>query len=86
MHLNCSTTLKTYFCTRCLTHFNYERYLTQHLDKCPNKVKEGNLIDSLKITGGYYKEIRRRFITKQMTYLKKLELELRESNQADTNN
>ena len=47
MHLNCITTLQTYFCTRCLTHFNYECYIPQHLDKCPNKVKEGNLIDLL---------------------------------------
>ena len=86
MYTNCSTNNKTYFCTRCLTHFNYERYLKQHFDKCPNMVKEGNLIDSLKITGGYYKEIRRRFITKQLSYKKKFEAELSETTQADPKN
>jgi hypothetical protein len=55
------------------------------LDKCPNKVKEGNLIDSLKITGGFYKEIRRRYLSKQVTYLKKLEAELSESDKTDNN-
>ena len=83
MYYNCSTSNKTNFCTRCLTHFNHDRYLKQHSDKCPNKVQEGNLIDSLKITGGYYKEIRRRMITRQLTLMKKLEAELSQSNRAD---
>jgi hypothetical protein len=49
-------------------------------------VVEGNLIDSLKITGGFYKEIRRRFLSKHVTYLKKLEAELNKSLQVDQNN
>jgi len=56
------------------------------LDKCPNKVKEGNLIDSLKIIGGFHKEIRRRFLSKNVTYLKKLEAELRKCDETDKNN
>jgi len=40
---------------------------------CPNKVKEGNLIDSLKFTGGYSQEIRRRFAGKTIKYAKKLQ-------------
>jgi hypothetical protein len=72
----CSNDFKTYFCTRCLNHFNHERYLKQHADKCKNEIKEGNLIDTLKITGGFSKEIRHRFLSKHVVYLKKLESEL----------
>ena len=42
---------------------------------CPNKVKKGNLIDSLKFTGGYSQEIRRRFAGKISRYAKKLQAE-----------
>ena len=40
---------------------------------------EGNLIDQLKTTGGYSKEIRRRYICKTIRLAKKLEEELESS-------
>ena len=49
-------------CTRCLCHFNYKRTIQDHLPRCLNEVRIGNLIDQLKISGGYWKEQRRRRI------------------------
>ena len=72
----CSIDYKTFFCTRCLTHFNHERFLKQHADKCPNIVKEGNLIDSLNSTGGYSKEIKRRYVNKTINLAKLFEAEM----------
>ena len=69
---------KTYFCTRCLAHFNHERCLKLHVNMCPNQIEPGNLIDALKSTGGYSKEIRRRWLEKAITYNKKWESELME--------
>lgn len=69
---------KTYFCTRCLTHFNHERYLKIHENMCPNQIEPGNLIDALKTTGGYSREIRRRWLEKAIRYNKKWESELME--------
>lgn len=43
------------------------------------------MIDSLKITIGYSKEIRRRFIKRIITYAKKLQTELSESVDSKTN-
>ena len=59
---------KTFFCTRCLTHFFHERYLKLHINMCPNQIVDGNLLDSLKSTGGYSNEIRRRFLEKAIHY------------------
>ena len=39
---------------------------------------ENNLIDSLWESGGYSKEIKRRFVIKNITYLKKLEAKFKE--------
>ena len=39
-------------------------------------VKEGNLIDSLKSTGGFSKEIKRRFVTKTINLAKMFESEI----------
>lgn len=64
------------FCTRCLDHFYHERYLNQHVSKCPNKVIKENLLDKLKITGGFSKEIRRKRIRTYILHAKKLEAEL----------
>ena len=47
------------FCTRCLKHFNKQRTLQQHQWYCKNKVEPGNLIDDLRSTGGYSKEVRK---------------------------
>ena len=72
----CSIDYKTFFCTRCLTHFNHERFLKKHADKCPNIVKEGNLIDLLKSTGGFYKEIKRRHVNKIIKVAKLFEADI----------
>ena len=75
----CSADHKTYLCTRCLNHFNHELYLKRHADKCPNKVMINNLIDSLRESGGYSKEIKRRFVIRTISYAKKLEAQLNET-------
>ena len=72
----CSIDHKTFFCTRCLTHFNHERFLKRHADECSNIIKEGNLIDSLKSTGGFSKETKRRFVTKTINLAKMFESEI----------
>ena len=69
---------KIHICTRCLLHFNYEQYLIQHKAWCSNKVQAGNLIDSLRITGGYSKEIKKRHYLKNIKHFKKIEMELQE--------
>lgn len=66
-------------CTRCLKHFNFERYLKQHERLCPNEVQKENIIDQLKTTGGYYKEIKKRHIERVIRYAKRLEAELNSS-------
>ena len=38
-----------------------------------------NLIDSLRESGGYSKEIKRRFVIRTITYAKKLEAQLNET-------
>ena len=70
---------KTYFCTRCLKDFNHERFYKQHPDNCPNFVMEGNLIDALKLNGGFSKEIKRRHHNKVLNYAKKIKEELGEA-------
>lgn len=67
-------------CTRCLKHFNFERYLKQHESLCPNEVQKENIIDALKITGGYSQEIKKRHIERTIRYAKRLEAELNSSN------
>ena len=76
LYINYSIDRKTYFCTRCLKDFNHERFFKLHPDKCPNIVMEENLIDSLKSTGGFSKEIKRRHDNKLIIYAKKLEAEI----------
>ena len=44
-----------------------------------NKVMDKNLIDSLRESGGYLKEIKRRFVIRTITYAKKLEAQLNET-------
>ena len=76
-----SNTRKLIFCTRCLRHFNYERYLKQHEPHCPNEVDPDNMIDSLKVTGGYSKEISKRQVEGLIRHAKKLEEELQSNDQ-----
>ena len=46
---------------------------------CLNKVIEGNLIDSLKITGGFSKEIKRRALVRSIAAARKIEAQLIET-------
>ena len=80
-----SDTRKLRFCTRCLRHFNYERYLKQHEPHCPNEVDPDNLIDALKVTGGYSKEIRKRQVEGLIRHAKKLKEDLQSNDQDETN-
>jgi len=66
-------------CTRCLKHFNFERYLKQHESLCSNEVQKENIIDALKITGGYSQEIKKRHIERMIRYAKRLAAERNQS-------
>ena len=78
-----STDNKKYICTRCLDYFNYERTLQDHLPCCPNVVKSGNLIDQLRISGGYWKEQRRRSLESFVRQHERIKQELEEMEQAE---
>ena len=62
------------FCTRCLKHFMEQQPL-QHALYCTNEVEPENLIDALRVTGGYSKEVRKRNIKLMRRYLQRLEEE-----------
>lgn len=66
------TNNKTHFCTRCLKHFNYERYVKDHQVFCSNKVIPENLIDDLKNSGGFWQEKRRLSDDRNIRYGNKL--------------
>ena len=67
--------MKKHFCTRCLKHFMEERSLQQHAFHCKNEVEPGNLIDALRDTGGYSKEVRKATIIRMRRYLQRIEVE-----------
>ena len=46
---------------------------------CPNKVMDKSLIDSLRESGGYSKKLKRRFVIRTITYVKKLKAQLNET-------
>ena len=52
-----------------------QRSLQQHALYCKNEVEPENLIDALRVTGGYSKEVRRATITRMRRYLQRLEVE-----------
>ena len=56
--------MKKHFCTRCLKHFMEQRSLQQHALYCTNEDKPDNLINALRVTGGYSKEVRKANIKK----------------------
>ena len=63
-----------HFCTRCLKHFMEERSLQQHALYCTKKVEPGNLIDALRVTGVYSKEVRKATIIKMRRYLQRIKV------------
>ena len=67
--------MKKHFCTRCLKDFTEQRLLKQHAWYCKNEVEPGNLIDTLRDTGGYSQEVRKATIKRMRRYLQKLENE-----------
>ena len=75
---------KKHICTRCLSHFNYKRTIQDHLARCPNEVRIGNLIDNLQITGGYWKEQRRRRLECFARHYVKVKKELEQQEAEDT--
>ena len=52
-----------------------QRSLQQHALYCTNEVAPDNLIDALRVTGGYSKEVRKANIKKIRRYLQRLEEE-----------
>ena len=67
--------MKKHFCTRCLKHFMEQRSLQQHALYCTNEVEPDNLIDALRVTGGYSNEVRKANIKRMRRYLQRLEEE-----------
>ena len=52
-----------------------QRALQQHTLYCKIEVEPENLIDALRVTGGYFKEVRRATITRMGRYYQRLEVE-----------
>jgi hypothetical protein len=75
---------KKHICTRCLSLFNYKRTIQDHLPRCPNEVRIGNLIDQLQVTGGFWKEQRRRRLDCFVRHSEKLKKELEQMDLEDT--
>ena len=67
--------MKKHFCTRCLKHFKEQKSLQQHALYCTNEVAPDILIDALRVTGGYYKEVRKANILRIRRYLQRLKEE-----------
>ena len=65
-----------HFCTRCLKHFTEQRTFQQHKRYCKNEVKPGNLIDDLRIIGGYSKEVRKARYDRVRQLLQKLDTQV----------
>ena len=73
MTISFSNNSKKHFCTRCLKHFTEQKTLQQHRLYCKNEVDPENLIDQLRVTGGYSKHIRNSTIERTRRYLKRLD-------------
>ena len=52
-----------------------QRSPQQHALYCKNKVEPENLIEALRVTVGYFKEVRKATITRMRRYLQRLEVE-----------
>ena len=85
MCINYSNDRKKHICTRCLSHFNYKRTFQDHLANCPNEVRIGNLIDHLQVTGGFWKEQRRRRLECFVRHSEKIKKELKQMELDDRN-
>ena len=75
MTISFSNNSKTHFCTRCLKQFKEQNTLQQHRWYCKNKVDPENLIDKLRVSGGFSKHIRNLTIERTRRYLKRLDAE-----------
>ena len=51
--------MKKHFCTWCLKHFMEQRSLQPQALYCSNEVELDKLIDALRVTGAYSKEVRK---------------------------
>ena len=69
------TLTKKQFCTRCLKNFMEQKSLQQHLLYCTNKFEPDNIINALRVTGVYSKEVRKANIKRMRQYLQRLEEE-----------
>ena len=58
MTISFSNNSKKHSCTRCLKHFKEQMTLQQHRWYCKMKVEPENLIDQLRVSGGFSKHIR----------------------------
>ena len=72
----CSNECKKHICTWCLDYFINERTIHDHMSRCPNEVKIGNMVDELRITGGYWIEQRRRHLQRILRHSIKPQKEL----------
>ena len=73
MTISFSNNSQKHLCTRCLKHFKEQRTLQQHRLYYKNEVEPENLIDQLRVTGGFSKHIRNSTIEKTRRYLKRLD-------------
>ena len=73
MTISFSNNSITHFCTRCLKHFNEQKTLQQHRWYYKKEVEPENLIDQLRVTGGFSKHIRNSTIERTRRYLKRLD-------------
>ena len=53
------------------------------MKRCPNVVKPGNLVDQLRISGGYWKELRRRCLEHFVRQHDRMKKDLEEMEQAE---
>ena len=75
MTISFSNNLKKHFCTRCLKQFKEQKTLQQHRWYCKKEVDPENLIDKLRVTGGFSKNIRNLTIERTRRYFKRLDAE-----------
>ena len=63
--------MKTHFCTRWVKHLMEQRPLKQHALYFTNEVKPRNMINALRVTGGYSHEVRKATIYRVLQYFKR---------------
>ena len=67
-----SNNSKKHFCTKCLKHFKEQKTFQQHRWYCIKAVDPKNLIDQLRVTGGFSKH-RNSTIERTRRYLKQFD-------------